>query len=159
MVSKLNIYRFRAIEPANIPESADSESDENLPAPNSLENHDSSEEVTDPTTNGSLSTDVWSDDDLIDPMHIKILSPQNARLEMIKHINEIEKKIDKDILEKDDLDIESSLFKLNTRFWPQAVDLSDIIYYRLDDPKEIELEHKVRLDLKRDVARIRYKAG
>lgn len=118
-------------------------------------------------------TDVWSSEDrvdLIDPISLEDvgsseevtvpLTPEQTRQRLMKYMRELEREIDEDLYEKDYVDVQSSLFKLNNRLWPQLINLSDKIYYSLlDDPKLIEREHKIRLGLKRDVARLHFKAG
>jgi len=103
--------------------------------PLSMETIDSSEEVFLPLTN------------------------EQTRLRLMKYMRKLEREMDEDILEKDVLDIESALFKLNNKLWPKMVDVSEKIFNTLNDAKAIERENKIRLGLRQDVARLRFKAG
>lgn len=114
--------------------------------------------------------DLWSSEDF-DPVSVEddsseeVVVPitlEQARVRLMRYMRELERDIEEDIFENDYLDVQSSLYKLNNRVWPKMVYLSDQIYDNLllaNDVKALEREHKIRVGLKRDVARIRFKTG
>ncbi|KZS16703.1 uncharacterized protein LOC116927141 [Daphnia magna] len=117
-----------------------------------------------------LVADLWSSEDF-DPVSVEddsseeVVVPitlEQARVRLMRYMRELERDIEEDIFENDYLDVQSSLYKLNNRVWPKMVYLSDQIYDNLllaNDVKALEREHKIRVGLKRDVARIRFKTG
>lgn len=119
-----------------------------------------------------LVADLWSSE-IFDPISIEVdddsseevfvpLTLEQTRARLVRYMRELEREIEEDVFENDFHDVQSSLYKLNTRVWPKMIELSDRIYDNLllaDDATALEREHKLRLGLKRDVARIRFKTG
>jgi hypothetical protein len=113
--------------------------------------------------------DLWSAEDSVevddDDSSEEVRAPltlDQIRSKLTSYMGELEREIEEDVFEKDFLDVQSSLFKLNNKVWPKLAAVSDKIYYQIllaNDTEALEREHWIRQGLKRDVSRMRFKAG